>query len=90
MPRYSVELRPSAAKALRKIDPAYRPPVPAPLQGFADDPRPPHATALKGHRPWLRVRAGDYRLIYDVDDIARKVTVAVIGHRREVYRNLSF
>ncbi len=41
-----------------------------------------------GHRPWLRVRVGDYRTIYDVDDTTRRVTVAVVGHRREVYRSL--
>jgi mRNA interferase RelE/StbE len=45
-------------------------------------------TPIKGHRPWLRTRAGDYRIIYDVDDRARVVTVAVVGHRREVYRDL--
>ena len=43
---------------------------------------------LKGHRPYLRVRTGDYRVIYAVDDQARVVTVAAVGHRREVYRNL--
>jgi mRNA-degrading endonuclease RelE of RelBE toxin-antitoxin system len=34
------------------------------------------------------VRVGDYRIIYDVDETARAVTVAVVGHRREVYRGL--
>jgi mRNA interferase RelE/StbE len=34
------------------------------------------------------VRAGDYRIIYSVDDDARVVTVASVGHRREVYRHL--
>jgi mRNA interferase RelE/StbE len=46
-------------------------------------------TALKGHRPWLRTRVGDYRIIYAVDDRARMVTVAAIGHRREIYRDLN-
>lgn len=41
-----------------------------------------------GYRPWLRVRVGDYRIIYDVNDTTRVVTVAVVGHRREVYRSL--
>ena len=42
---------------------------------------------LTGHRPYLRVRSGDYRVIYSVDDRARMVTVAAVGHRREIYRN---
>jgi mRNA interferase RelE/StbE len=44
---------------------------------------------LKGHRPWLRIRVGDYRVIYAVDDRQQLVTVAVVGPRRDVYRNLS-
>jgi len=44
--------------------------------------------ALRGHRPYLRVRSGDYRVIYAVDDATRVVRVVVVGHRREVYRNL--
>jgi mRNA interferase RelE/StbE len=58
------------------------------MRALGTDPRPPGAKPLKGHRPWLRVRVGDYRIIYDVDDAARVVTVAVVGHRREVYRGL--
>ena len=42
---------------------------------------------LTGHRPYLRVRSGDYRVIYCVDDGARVVTVAAVGHRREIYRS---
>jgi mRNA interferase RelE/StbE len=41
------------------------------------------------HRPYLRVRSGDYRVIYTVDDSARAVTIAAVGHRREIYQRLS-
>jgi mRNA interferase RelE/StbE len=50
---------------------------------------PPGARLLQGHRPWLRIRVGDYRVIYAVDDHEQVVTVAVVGPRRDVYRNLS-
>jgi mRNA interferase RelE/StbE len=43
---------------------------------------------LTGHHPYLRVRSGDYRVIYTVDDRARVVTIAALGHRRDIYRNL--
>ena len=58
------------------------------IDGLATDPRPPGFLPLTDHRPFLRVRSGDYRLIYAVDDQARTVTVAAVGHRREVYRSL--
>ncbi|MBV9379181.1 MAG: type II toxin-antitoxin system RelE/ParE family toxin [Streptosporangiaceae bacterium] len=58
------------------------------MKSLATDPRPAGRLPLTGHRPYLRVRSGDYRVIYAVDDQARVATVAAVGHRREIYRNL--
>ncbi len=84
MSEYRIELRPAALRALHKLDP----PVGRRLQGaialLAQDPRPPGARALKG-RPGLRVRVGDYRIIYIVNDDVLLVVVVTLGHRREVY-----
>jgi mRNA interferase RelE/StbE len=85
---YTVTVRPKARRALRQLDGTARKTVAQAIDALADDPRPPGARALQGHRPFLRVRSGDYRVIYAVDDAARVIAVAVIGHRREVYRNL--
>jgi mRNA interferase RelE/StbE len=85
---YTVEVRPAVRKALRKLNADVRKDVLAVMRGLAEDPRPPGVRALQGHRPYLRVRSGDYRVIYAVDDAACLVTVAVVGHRRDVYRNL--
>ncbi len=76
-------------KALRQLDSGVRKDVLAAMRALADDTRPPGTKSLKGQRPWLRVRSGDYRIIYAIDDRARQVTIAVVGHRRDVYRNLS-
>lgn len=88
MAAYTVEVRPAVRKALRKLGADVRKDVLAVMGGLAEDPRPPGVRALQGHRPYLRVRSGDYRVIYAVDDAACLVTVAVVGHRRDVYRNL--
>jgi mRNA interferase RelE/StbE len=85
---YTVEARSRVRKALRQLDPKVRRDVLTKMRALATDPRPPGAEALQGYPPWLRVRAGDYRIIYAVDDQARTVTVAIVGHRREVYRRL--
>jgi mRNA interferase RelE/StbE len=85
---YAVEARPRVRKALRQLDETARKEVLSVMRALASDPRPPGAKMLRGHRPYLRVRSGDYRVIYAVDDAARLVTVAVVGHRRDVYRNL--
>lgn len=88
MVAYTVEVRPRVRKALRQFDPTVRKNVLAKMHTLAAEPRPSGVEHLRGHSPWLRVRAGDYRIIYAVDDDARIVTVAIIGHRREIYRNL--
>jgi mRNA interferase RelE/StbE len=88
LPGYTVQARPRVRKALRQLDGTARKELLLAMRGLAADPRPPGVRSLTSHRPWLRVRAGDYRMIYAVDDAARVVTVAVVGHRREVYRGL--
>lgn len=57
------------------------------LQALAKDPRPPGATKLQGKEGegW-RIRVGDYRILYTVDDTSRVVRVYRIKHRKEVYR----
>lgn len=57
----------------------------AAMRALADDLRPAGATALKGHRPWLRIRAGDYRVIYAVDDTRLAVLSARRGDSSDVY-----
>jgi len=81
---YRVELRPAAAKALRKLDPKVRGRIRGAIALLAQDPRPPAARALQG-RPGWRVRVGDYRIIYAVQDDILLVVVVTLGHRREIY-----
>ena len=84
MSAYRIELRPAAARALRKLDP----PVARRLQGaislLAQDPRPPAARPLK-RRPGLRLRVGHYRIIYTIEDDVLLIVVVTVGHRRDVY-----
>ena len=84
MSEYRIELRPAAVRALRKRDPPIRRRVQGAIALLAQDPHPPAARALKG-RPGLRIRVGDYRIIYTVNDGVLLVVVVTLGHRREVY-----
>jgi mRNA interferase RelE/StbE len=56
------------------------------IQALSTDPRPPGCEKLSGHPDRYRVRQGDYRVVYSVDDVERVVLVVKVGHRREVYR----
>ena len=84
MSAYRIELRPAAVRALRKLDPRVRQRVQGAIALLAQDPRPPGARALQG-RSGLRVRVGDYRIIYTVEDDVLLVVVVRLGHRRDVY-----
>lgn len=55
------------------------------IRNLANRPRPPGCQKLTGREGW-RIRVGAYRVVYEVDDGTRIVTVLHIGHRRDVYR----
>ena len=56
------------------------------IRGLAGDPRPPGCEKLAGMANAWRIRSGNYRVVYTVDDRAQVVTITRVGHRREVYR----
>lgn len=82
---YSVVIKRSAERELRKIPKQDLRRVVARIQGLTREPHPPGCERLSGQERY-RVRQGDYRIVYAVDDEARTVEVVKIGHRREVYR----
>ncbi len=55
------------------------------ISALAQDPRPPGCLKLTGREGW-RIRAGNYRIIYEIDDANNTVTVLHLGHRRDIYR----
>ena len=84
MSRYRIELRPAAARALRKLDPPVARRLQAAIALLAEDPRPPASRPLRGRPAW-RVRVGDYRVIYTIEDDVLLVVVVTLGHRRDIY-----
>lgn len=84
MSKYRIELRPAAVKALRKIDPQDQRRIQGAIALLGEDPRPPGAKALHG-RNGLRVRVGNYRIIYTVLDDVLLIVVVTVGHRKDVY-----
>jgi mRNA interferase RelE/StbE len=78
--RYRIELRPAAVRALRKIEPAMRSRIQGVIALLASDPRPPAARRLVGRPAW-RVRVGDYRVIYTVEEDVLLIVVVTIGRK---------
>jgi len=78
-------IKPSAVRELEELPAKGRHRIIARIQRLAGQPRPPNGEKLPGEEKY-RLRQGDYRILYAVDDAAKDVTVVKIGHRREVYR----
>ena len=83
---YDVALAPAAARQLRKFDPQGRRRVQAAIELLAIEPRPPAATRLVGGAGEWRVRTGDYRIVYEIQEERLLVLVLSAGHRREIYQ----
>lgn len=85
MSTYRIEFRPAALRELRKIDRLMQPRIQGAIALLAQDPRPPASRPLRG-REGYRLRAGDYRIIYTIDNGVLLIVVVAIGHRRDVYQ----
>ena len=85
MNNYAVEVKPSARKELKALPDNVLSRVVTKLEALGHTPRPAGCKKLKGYKNQWRVRVGDWRLVYIVDDGAKVVSVTRIAHRREVY-----
>jgi mRNA interferase RelE/StbE len=84
-PAHEVRLHPTAARAYRRLQGPLRDRIREAIDALAAEPRPRGVLKLAG-RDDYRIRVGDYRVVYAVDDAERIVIVARIAHRREIYR----
>lgn len=85
MASFRVAIKRSAAKELEGIPLKDRRRAARRIQRLGSDPRPPGCEKLSGHEKY-RLRQGDYRILYTVDDAEAVVTVVKIAHRRDAYR----
>ena len=84
---YKIELRRRAQRALDRLPKTDFPAVVEAIKELAQTPRPRGVENVKSTGLW-RIRQGDYRIIYGVDDNQQLVTIVRVGHRREIYRSL--
>lgn len=84
---YAIELKKSAAREIEALPLADRRRVVERIGRLADDPRPRGCEKLAGGERY-RVRQGDYRIVYSVEDALLVVWVVKVGNRRDVYRGL--
>jgi mRNA interferase RelE/StbE len=81
---YALYILRRAQKSLAKLPTEAYERIRDDIRALAQNPRPPGCLKLRGREGW-RIRVGDYRVIYEIDDKQQVVTVLDIGHRRDVY-----
>jgi mRNA interferase RelE/StbE len=83
--KYIVLIERYAQKQIMKLDKKIIPVIKASIVDLADNPRPYGYKKLKGEDAY-RIRVGDYRVIYEIDDGKIIVTVVLVGHRKDIYK----
>jgi len=68
------------APVLRRVDKA--------ILSLGENPRPPGCRKLVGAASLWRLRVGDWRIVYEIDDVRCIIEIRIVAHRREVYRGL--
>ncbi|HII06448.1 MAG TPA: type II toxin-antitoxin system RelE/ParE family toxin [Methanotrichaceae archaeon] len=82
---YSILILPRAAKELAKLSGGHYERARDGIRSLSNNPRPSGCLKLRGREGW-RIRIGDYRVIYEIDEAQQTVTVLHVGHRQNVYR----
>jgi mRNA interferase RelE/StbE len=83
---YAVEFAPSAARAFRKLESAVQRRIASAIDALALRPRPAGAVKLAGGDDTFRIRVGDYRVVYIVENRILRVVIVRVAHRKEAYR----
>lgn len=83
---YDLVLRPAAERDLKGLPGGVLTRVERAIEKLRENPRPPGCKKLTGFENEWRLRIGEYRVLYVIDDAQREVRIARIAHRREAYR----
>ena len=86
MPEYAITFARSARRELERLEVSVIGRILSQVEALGHAPRPSGCQKLRGRVDLWRVRVGDYRVIYEIDDSLPAVDIVAIRHRREAYR----
>jgi len=85
---YKIEFKKSALKDLKLLGKHFAPQIFRKIEALSDNPHPAQSSKLKGSENSYRLRIGNYRVLYQIDNQAKIIFIFGIGHRKEIYRDL--
>jgi mRNA interferase RelE/StbE len=83
---YSLLFKQQVEKDFRKIDCRYRKKILDEIEGLKKIPRPSNSRKMTNTEITYRLRVGEYRVIYQVDDDAKAITIFYVRHRQDAYK----
>lgn len=83
---YKLTLKRSVEKDLRKIGKQHLQSLVEAMQSLSEEPLPPQSRKLVGSNQSYRLRVGDYRIVYLVNEVEEEIEVQKVRHRKDVYR----
>jgi len=87
--KYRLEVKRSAAKALKKISKLNPKRISKAIDNLAENLPNPNTTKMKGDNPFHKIRGGAYRIVYEIQDDILLILILKIGHRKDIYRSLT-
>jgi mRNA interferase RelE/StbE len=87
--KFRIQFIKSAAKSLKKLPTSGQKRIGEAIDGLSESLPNPDTTKLKGNNPFHKLRVGNYRIIYEIQEEILVVLVVKIGHRRDVYKNIT-
>ena len=82
---YAIFILPRAQKEIATLPHDTQDRIDEAISSLGNEPRPKNSRKLRSRHGW-RMRVGQYRVIYEIDDASKKVVILNVGHRRDVYR----
>ena len=86
--KYRIEVKKSAAKSLSKIPKPDQKRIGMAIDNLSENVPDPDTTKMKGNNPFHKIRVGNYRIIYEIQNDILLILIIKIGHRKDIYRNL--
>jgi mRNA interferase RelE/StbE len=84
---YQIVFKPAAQRQLKKLPLSVQQTLVTLIESFTENPRPTGCKKLRGQHNQYRMRSGDYRIIYSIEDKTLIVRIIKVGHRRDIYED---
>lgn len=83
---YTIQIRKKALKEIKLIPTPNKEKIIKAINELSNNPRPVGCKKLKGDEELYRIRIGDYRVIYNIEDKIKIVEITRAGHRKDIYK----